>query len=408
MLSTVTSHVLQGWPSKPRNDAQKPYYNRREELSVENDCLLWGNRVVIPPQGRKLVLEELHAGHPGIERMKRLARSYPWWPGLDSDIEQKVKTCIPCQNNRKMPSTAPMHPWEWPRAPWSRVHIDYLGPFLGKMFLLIVDSHSKWVEVHVTTSATTATTIDKLQTSFAALGLPEVVVSDNGPAFCSDEFRSFMKQNGIQHVKTPPYHPASNGLAERYVQVFKDGMRKSTGGSIESRVARFLSRYRTTPQSTTGTTPAELMFGRKLRTRLDLLKPDLEVAVRRKQTKQKAAHDYRATDCSFKEGAYVYVYNQAGSPKWLPGTIIKKTGFASYLVQLENSQKQLSRHQDHIRLRLAVAETQTTGDHQGDNLDDVEDILPAFSSVGETNITPPSPPPPRRSQRIRRPPQRYI
>ena len=242
------------------------------------------------------------------------------------------------------------------------------------MFLLIVDSHSKWVEVHVTTSATTATTIDKLQTSFAALGLPEVVISDNGPAFCSDEFRSFMKQNGIQHVKTPPYHPASNGLAERYVQVFKDGMRKSTGGSIESRIAKFLSRYRTTPQSTTGTTPAELMFGRKLRTRLDLLKPDLEVAVRWKQTKQKAVHDYHATDCSFKEGAYVYVYNQAGSPKWLPGTIIKKTGFASYLVRLENSQKQLSRHQDHIRLRLAVAETQTTGDHQGDNLDDMEDI----------------------------------
>ena len=145
------------------------------------------------------------------------------------------------------------------------------------------------MEVHVTTSATTATTIDKLQTSFAVLGLPEVIVSDNGPAFCNDKFRSFMKQNGIQHVKTPPYHPASNGLAEHYVQVFKDGMRKSTGGSIESRVARFLSRYHTTPQSTTGTTPAELMFGRKLRTRLDLLKPDLEVAVHQKQTKQKAA-----------------------------------------------------------------------------------------------------------------------
>ena len=102
-----------------------------------------------------------------------------------------------------MPSTAPMHPWEWPCAPWSRIHIDYLGPFLGKMFLLIVDSHSKWVEVHVTTDATTATAIDKLQTTFAALGLPEVIVSDNGPAFCSDEFRSFMKQNGIQHVTTP-------------------------------------------------------------------------------------------------------------------------------------------------------------------------------------------------------------
>ena len=408
VLSSVTRHVRQDWPSKPTNDAQKPYYNRREELSVEDNCLLWGNRVVILPQGRKLVLEELHVGHPGIEHMKRLARSYLWWPGLDGDIEQKVKTCIPCQNNRKLPSTAPMHPWEWPRAPWSRIHIDYLGPFLGKMCLLIVDSHSKWVEVHVTTSATTATTIDKLQTTFAALGLPEVIVSDNGPAFCSDEFRSFMKQNGIQHVKTPPYHPASNGLAERYVQVFKDGMRKLTGGSMESRVARFLSRYHTTPQSTTGTTPAELMFGRKLWTRLDLLKPDLEVAVRQKQTKQKVAHDYHATDRSFEEGASVYVHNQAGSPKWIPGTIVKKTGPGSYLVQLENSQKQLSRHQDHIRLCLAMAETQATSDHQGDYLDEMEDILPIFPPAGRTNVTPPSPPPLRRSQCIRHPPQRYI
>ena len=360
---------------------------------------------MIPPQGRKLVLEELHVGHPGIERMKRLARRYLWWPGLNGGIEQKVKTCIPCQNNRKMPSTAPMHPWEWPRALCSRIHIDYLDPFLGKMFLLIVDSHYKWVEVHVTTGTTTATTIDKLQTTFTALGLPEVIVSDNGPAFCSDEFRSFMKQNGIQHVTTPPYHPASNGLAERYVQVFKDDMRKLTG---ESRVARFLSRYCTTPQSTTGTTPAELMFGRKLQTRLDLLKPDLEVAMHQKQTKQKAAHDYHATDCSFEEGASVYVHNQAGSPKWIPGTIIKKTVSGSYLVQLENSQKQLSRHQDHIRLRLAVTETQATSDHQGDYLDEMDDILPIFPPASRANITPPSPPPLRQSQRIRHPPQRYI
>ena len=172
VLSTVTKYVIQGWPSKPTNDAQKPHYNHQQELSVEGSCLLWGNRVIIPLQSRKLVLEELHIGHPGIERMKRLARSYLWLPGLDDDIEQKVKSCIPCQSNKKLLSTAPLHLWEWPCSPWSRIHVDYAGPFLGKMFLLIVDSHSKWVEVHVTTGATAATTIDKLQITFAALGLP--------------------------------------------------------------------------------------------------------------------------------------------------------------------------------------------------------------------------------------------
>ena len=342
--------------------------------------------------------------------MKRLVQSYVWWPGLDSDIEQKVKLCIPCQSNRKLPMSAPMHPWEWPRSPWSRVHIDYIGPFLGKMFLLIVDSHSKWLEVHVTTNATTATTIDKLQTTFAGLGLPEVLVSDNGPAFSSDEFKEFLKLNGIQHILTPPYHPASNGLAERYVQVFKDGMKKVTEGTIESRVARVLARYRVTPQSTTGTSPAELMFGRKLHTKLDLLKPTLDdVSVRQKQAKQKALHDYHAMDRFFSEGDSVYVHNHAGSPKWIPGFIVKKTGPVSYRVQLKASKQQLCRHQDHIRLRLTEvpdsAEASDQCQESYDAVDDADDDIPLFPQFSRAEN--PVPEPLRRSQRIRRPPQRY-
>ena len=131
LLATVTQYVLHGWPSKPDNDDQRPYFNHRQELSVDDNCLLWGTRVVIPPQARNLLLDELHVGHPGIERMKRLARSYLWWPSLDTEIESKVKSCVACQSNRKMPATAPLHSWEWPHRPWSRVHIDYAGPFLG-------------------------------------------------------------------------------------------------------------------------------------------------------------------------------------------------------------------------------------------------------------------------------------
>ena len=193
----------------------------------------------------------------------------------DAEIEQKVKHCVPCQTHWKKPPLAPLHPWEWPDRPWSRIHIDYAGPFEGRMLLVIVDSHSKWLDVHVTTSSTSAVTIDKLQVTFAALGIPKVIVSDNGSAFTSQEFQAFVKQNGIKHIKTAAYHPASNGLAEWYVQIVKDGLKKITGGTIESRVARLLSRYRVTPQSTTKVSPAELLFGRKLRTSFDLLRPDV-------------------------------------------------------------------------------------------------------------------------------------
>jgi len=126
------------------------------------------------------------------------------------------------------------------------------------------------IDVHITNSCNTATTIEKLQCTFASLGLPEIIVSENGPSCASTEFSDFLKSNGIQHIITILYHPAANGLAERAVQTFKACMKKSHG-SLQDRVNSFLLKYRTTPQTTTGVTPAELPMGRKLRIHLDLL-----------------------------------------------------------------------------------------------------------------------------------------
>ena len=113
----------------------------------------------------------------------------------------------------------------------------------------------------MTVSSTSAATISLLRRSFASLGLPEVIVSDNAANFTSEEFEQFLRKNGIKHVKTPPYHPSSNGLAERAVQTFKEGMRKLKEGSLETKLSRFLFKYCLTPQSTTGVLPSELMFG---------------------------------------------------------------------------------------------------------------------------------------------------
>ena len=158
--------------------------------------------------------------------MKSLARQFVWWPKLDSDIDNMVKSCSTCAVSGADPLPTVLHPWEWPSQPWSRIHVDYAGPLYGKMYLIIIDAHSKWLEVHITSGCTTATTIDKLQLSFSTFGLPQVLVSDNGPPFSSSEFQDFMKQNRINHVKTVPYHPASNGLAERAVKTFKSALKK--------------------------------------------------------------------------------------------------------------------------------------------------------------------------------------
>ncbi len=269
VLSKVHQYALGNWPNItcPSKELQ-PYFNRRTEISVEDGCLLWGTRVIVPPKGRAQVLAVLHEAHPGISRTKSLARSYVWWPGLDQEIEEQVKQCGKCQQNQKTPAEAPLHPWEWPGQPWSRVHIDYAGPYKGEMFLVLIDAYSKWLEIHVMKSTTSTATIEKLREIFAIHGLPKTVVSDNGTNFSSGEFELFMSQNGIKHIKVSPYHPASNGQAERAVRVFKEGIEKMEGGSLKTKLARFLLKYRITPHSTTGVPPAQLLMNRKLHTHL--------------------------------------------------------------------------------------------------------------------------------------------
>ncbi len=181
---------------------------------------------------------------------------------MDAAVEGMVKVCAGCQENRNTPDCAPLHPWEIPKLPWRRIHIDYAGPCQGKKFLILVDVYSKCIEANSLNNATSAVTIQCLRQSFSQHGLPEIAVSDNGTCFTSKEFQEFMSHNGIKHITTAPYHAASNGLAERAVQTFKSLMKKSTGESIEARIARVLFSYRITPQSTTGKSPAELLYRR--------------------------------------------------------------------------------------------------------------------------------------------------
>ena len=311
VLCRVRRNVLSGWVDSTEPELQA-YQSRATELSVQDGCLLLGSRVVVPEKGREAVMSLLHEGHPVITRMKSLARGYVWWPGMDKMLEFAVKTCAECQENQRLPAKAPMHPWEWPDRPWARIHIDYAGPVKGKMILGIVDSHSKWIEAQVVNAATLQATFEKLQLVFSTHGLPEVIVSDNGTSFTSEEFAGFIRSNGIRHLTSAPYHPASNGLAERAVQILKNALKKDPGGvSLETQIACFLFHYQITPHSTTGIAPAELLMGRRPRSRLDLLYPNIADRVRKRQFDQKRGHDQHCQQRQLSAGQIVWVRNHA-------------------------------------------------------------------------------------------------
>ena len=215
VMSSVLRFLLSGWPDTKLDKEYQPYVQRKDKLSALDECQFWVSRVIIPHPGRQAIL---HETHPGTSKMKALARSCVWWPGMDADIEQLVKTCLICQKSCPAPASAPLHPWEWPSQPWSRIHLDFAGPFMGHMFLVLVDAHSKWLDVHMMQSITSSKTIEKLRITFANYGLPRKVVTDTGSSFTSEEFRTFLSENMalctyLQPLTIPP---VTDWLSVRY------------------------------------------------------------------------------------------------------------------------------------------------------------------------------------------------
>ncbi|KAK2575241.1 hypothetical protein KPH14_012756 [Odynerus spinipes] len=353
VLSKVYKFTLEGWPVTVQ-DEFKPYERRAKEISVENGLLLWGYRVIIPEMFREYLLKDVHEGHMGVVKMKSMARQYFWWPGLDKDIEEFGKRCLTCRSSANLPEKAALVKFKEAERPFERVHIDFLGPFKGKVYLIIVDAYSKWPEiVEMAGGADTNNTIEKLRECFARFGLPKVLFSDNGRQFISQEFQIFCEKNGIKHKTSAPYHPATNGLAERAVGSFKRGLEKALKDdrnksvTLTTMINRYLFAYRNAPHESTGETPAQRMFGRRLRTRFDLLnKPKVEEAADR-QTE----HFRGGREVEFSKGETVLVrdYRDPGKPKWELAVIRGKPGSRTYICQpLFDPELEWKRHTDQI------------------------------------------------------------
>ncbi|UYV84599.1 K02A2.6-like [Cordylochernes scorpioides] len=259
-------------PSSP-NDDLIPYLKRIDDFTILQKCIFLENRMVIPKSLHEKVLQLLHESHAGTNKMKMMARSSIWWPGMDSSIEIITKNCRTCLSNESLP---PQRTESWPKyaGPWRRVHMDYFN-FKNKLFLLAVDSFSSWVEVSEVPSTSAYFCINFMRNCIARYGFPQVVVSDNGPPFFSSDFGDFLSKNGISHVTSPPYHPKSNGQAEVSVREVKKLLKKQLYENEQVELDLALSRalffIRTDVNIRKGTSPAELFLGRKIRSRLSVL-----------------------------------------------------------------------------------------------------------------------------------------
>ncbi|XP_050679665.1 uncharacterized protein K02A2.6-like [Leptidea sinapis] len=225
VLRQVLTNIKAGWSLYCQQDELKSFFARRQELYVEGGCIMWGYRMIIPQTLRSTILKELHSSHQ-VVKMKSEARSFVWWPHIDRDIEVS-QLCMICAAEGSAPPRVTSQPWPYCSEPWSRLHMDFLGPYEGKTFFVLIDSTTKWIEAFLMARTTASAVIKVLRETFARFGLLKEVVSDNGPPFASQEMDYFMKLNGILHTFTAPYHPASNGAAEGVVKLCKKTIKKA-------------------------------------------------------------------------------------------------------------------------------------------------------------------------------------
>ncbi|XP_062513410.1 uncharacterized protein K02A2.6-like [Corticium candelabrum] len=287
VISEIIRYTREGWPNQV-SDHLKDFKKLEHSLTTINGCLLYGNRVVIPASLQQEVLKILHEGHFGMQRMKQLARTAVYWLRIDTAIQDMCHRCTACAGHQNKPTKPANHPWMLPEKPWSRIHVDHAIDVMGHHWLVVKDAYSKYPCIHETNSTSTKTTTQLLEEDFSHSGYPHAIVSDNATTFSSQEFKAWCHERGIVHLTGAPYHPATNGAAERLVQTFKRFLKKSRKSPKEA-LQEFLMQYRRSPLAS-GYSPSELLNNRQIRTKTLLPSPAHEAQERqaREATKSQA------------------------------------------------------------------------------------------------------------------------
>ena len=247
------------------------YRANRIEFCECDGVILRDTRIVAPTSLRDKFITLAHEGHQGIVKTKQRLRCHVWWPGMDRDVERVCRGCFDCQVVAQPTPPEPLVSTRLPERPWEHLALDLMGPLpTGEHVIVMVDYFSRYYEVGFTRSTTTRKIIDFCESVFSRWGTPLTIRTDNGPQFAGSEFQEYLKQENVRWISTTPLWPRANGEVERQNRSILKSLKIAALKKVDykAELRRHLVAYRSTPHSSTGATPFELMTGRRMRTKL--------------------------------------------------------------------------------------------------------------------------------------------
>lgn len=355
-LNTLKKIIIHGWPnSKDQTPFEvRPYWNVRDELSVQDAIIFRSERLVVPKRLRAEMLKRIHASHQGIDASLRKAREILYWPKMTDDIKQTVSECMACLESAASQPHMPMQTHKVPDLPWSRVALDvfHCG---SEDYLVTVDYYSDFFELDKLEDLTSATVVEVTKKNFSRHGVPMTVVTDNSQAqFITSNFNKFAKEWEFDHLSSSPYHPRGNGKVESAVKIAKYLVKKTRRESQDLWLG--LLEWRNTPTQGMDTSPSQRLMSRRTRTLLPmvkkLLKPEVPTNVMEKlilkKRKYKVNYDKTARHLpDLDVGVGVMVRNPSNKlhlkPKWVPGHIVNKESSRSYTVKMGGNEYRRNR-----------------------------------------------------------------
>ena len=385
-LSPLRDFIINGWPDSVHNmqEALRPYWCFRDELTILDGLVMKGNRVVVPSALRAETLARLHGGHQGLTTTLQRTRRSVYWPNMQDDISDLLFHCNECQIHGKKKPRVPERQVSASR-PMEIIGID-LMEFKGKTALVSVDYYSGCLTFDFIQAGTSEEVVKVLDNNFRKLGLAERVISDNGPCFKSEKFKTFCTALEIKHTTSSPHYHEANGRAERSIQTIKQILRKCSN-EVETTMA--VLAYLDTPVSSDLPSPAELFFNRRINTRLGLMyQPTVLTDTQKtKLSGQRSAHIKPARDIVHDE----YVpdqpiwFTEDGCPEWKPGHIESRDVQPdSYWIINAESTRRLRRNRHDIKPRYSVPK-QAPATNQ--------DIVPFYKQLPANDIEQSTPTP---------------